>query len=117
MSDEKKSLEHEPANPGYETRDVNPKTLFVLGIATVLLIGFMLVLLNEYFVAAKEKDVYEVVLKPESTKLRKLHAYEDEILNSYAVLDQDKGIYQIPIERAMQLIAEENFQKRQKNKK
>ena len=36
------------------------------------------------------------------------HAHEDEILNSYKVLDKDKGRIQIPVARAMELIAQEH---------
>jgi len=94
-------------NPGYEKRDFNPKVILGLGIAIVVLITFFVIMLDQYFLIAKEKQVYEAVLKPESKELQKLRAYENEILTSYAEIDPDQGIYQIPIERAMELMAAE----------
>jgi hypothetical protein len=68
--------------------------------------------LNDFFVSEKEKVVYETLLKPESNELLDLRAKELDILNSYKTLNADKGIYQIPIERAMQLLADEYSQQR-----
>ena len=109
MNEEKNDLTP-GQNPGYEKRDFNTKIVFGLGVAAVLLITFFVIMLNEYFVIAREKQVYESVLKPESKELHELRAYEDEILKSYAEVDPDQGIYQIPIERAMELVAKEGSQ-------
>jgi hypothetical protein len=97
---------------GYEKQDIN--VAFVIGVAVfiiIILIGILIVL-NDYFVLEKEKVVYDSLLKPESSALREIRASEAEVLNSFRVLDTEKGIYQIPIERAMQLLAEESFQQK-----
>jgi hypothetical protein len=60
----------------------------------------------------KENIVYETNLKPVSADLREIRSMETETLTNYKLLDKDNGIYQIPIERAMQLIAEESFKTR-----
>ena len=112
MSDAKVPNEQENKSTGYERQDVNPKVLLILGFVLSVSFIILLVFLNDFFVVEKEKEVYEMVLKPESEKLRKLHAHENEVLGSYAVLDRKKGIYQIPIERAMELVAREASQKR-----
>ncbi len=99
------------ATSGYETSDVSSRKLFI---ATVVVIVFMVAIvlgLNSFFIASKEKQVKDVVLKPESAELRELRAREMEALNSYKILDERKGIVQIPIERAMKLLAEEAFEK------
>ncbi len=41
-------------------------------------------------------------------KLQALHAHEDSLMTQYKVLDKKKGIYRIPVERALELIAREN---------
>lgn len=101
-----------PDNAGYEKKDLNvTKTL----IATVIIVVFLvasIAFVDEIFVHEKEQVITDVVLKPVSITLRDLRAKEDIVLNSYKLLDPQKGIYQIPIERAMKVCADEAFAKR-----
>jgi hypothetical protein len=92
---------------GYEKHDINvPKVIGISVLLIIILVGILIVL-NDFFVSEKEKVVYETLLKPESNELLDLRATELDILNSYKTLDAEKGTYQIPIERAMQLLADE----------
>lgn len=100
-------VESKHDRPGYETGDVNTKKIIIFGLGFVIVLALILIGLYQLFTAETEKQVYESVLKPESVPLRELHAREDEILNSYKLLDPAKKVYQIPIARAMQLLAEE----------
>lgn len=109
MTDAKPPLPGEVENPGYEQRDVNVKSFVMVVVAIVVFITIVLVILNEYFITARERQVYQSVLQPESVTLRELRAHEDEVLNAYKGLDPQNGTYQIPISRAMKLIADENF--------
>lgn len=97
------------ASAGYEKRDLNiAKTL----IATVVIVVFLIVsvlFVDEIFVHEKEQLITDVVLKPVSITLRELRAKEDVVLSTYKLLDSQKGIYQIPLERAMKVYAEEAF--------
>lgn len=95
---------------GYDTSDINVKKVILIAVAVVLVVIVAIVALNEYFVSLKEEYVYDMVLRPESVTLRDLRAAEDEILNSYKLVDSTAGIYRIPIDRAMELMAEEAFQ-------
>ncbi|MFQ5453732.1 MAG: hypothetical protein ACE5D6_06055 [Candidatus Zixiibacteriota bacterium] len=94
----------------YEKKDVNIKMIIIIGIVSVLLVVVTIIMLNEYFLAEKEKMVYDMVLKPESITLREIRAYENEQLNSYELIDSAKGVYRIPVDRAMKLIADEAYQ-------
>lgn len=98
---------------GYEKRDVNIRKIFAYAGAGLVIMVLLVVFLIDYFVKVREENVYEVVLKPESAALRELHAREIEELNAYRVVDADKGIYQIPIDRAMALLADEAFRRRE----
>lgn len=100
------------ASSGYEKKDVNVAKIVGFTIAIIVFLAAVLIFLNEYFVYSKENLIYEEALKPGSKDLRELHAREDEELNSYKVLDARKGVYQIPIDRAMQVLADEYFQKK-----
>ncbi len=95
---------------GYEKSDVNITKILIVAVAIVVFISIFLIWLRSYFVLTSEVETYQTVLSPESTSLRELRAHEDEVLNSYKLLDPAKGVYQIPINRAMELMADEAFQ-------
>jgi hypothetical protein len=95
---------------GYEKRDANLKWIVGTAIVGVVIVVAVAIFLNEYFIFSKDKLVYETVLSPESKALRDLRAREDELLNSYGVIDREKGIYRIPIDRAMKVLADEAFE-------
>lgn len=94
-------------NAGYEKRDVSAKKVLFWGIAGVVIVVIILVALVEYFILVKEEYYYEIVEKPRSEELMKLREREDKELTSYELLDEKKGVYRIPIRRAMELVVEE----------
>jgi hypothetical protein len=96
---------------GYEKKDVSV-TAIVLGAAfTVILIVIFVVFLDSYFVINKEKYIYDNVTNVKSAELEDIKSAADSMLHNYSVLDKDKGIYQIPIDSAMQIVADEYGQK------
>jgi len=97
-----------PTNPsGYEKRDVNVRSLVGVIIVSVVVIVIAVVLLYDYFIAVREEVVLENVLQPESPDLKVLQAAEAEVLTSYRLTDSTRGIYQVPIDSAMALLARE----------
>jgi hypothetical protein len=97
-------------NGGYEKQDINLRKVILYGFLGIVLVVIVLVFAIDYFIATREEIVYESVLKPESAALRELRAREIEELNSYAIVDSTKGVYRIPIDRAIELMADEAFQ-------
>ena len=92
---------------GYEKRDVNLAKVVGYGVVSIIIIVALLVSAVDYFSASREELVQEVVLKPQSVTLQELRTREDEELNSYMLLDSAKLVYGIPINRAIELIADE----------
>jgi hypothetical protein len=107
--DKKNSQSVHDEQAGYEKKDVNLRVVLAVCLATVFLLVVFVIGLNEYFLVASEKQLQKDVLEPESVALRNLRASEDEMLNRYRVIDSNKGVYAVPIERAMELIAKEAF--------
>jgi hypothetical protein len=101
------------SGPGYETRDVDLKKALLWGVGSIVIIVVVIVIAVDYFTATQERMMQEYVLSPKSTAWRELRARENEELTRYGLLDSVGGIYQIPIERAMKLMAEEAYAKRQ----
>ena len=108
------SAAKQPGKQGYDKSDVNIRNVFIVAFVTLVVIVLIVVVMNEVFIASKEDQVYKSVLSVQSKELRDLHAREAGVLHSYKVLDKEKGIYQIPIDRAIKLEAEEAFQKQMK---
>jgi hypothetical protein len=102
------AVPHSPGNVGHEMSDFSFSTvLWVLPISVVILVAFTLTCLF-WFRGAKDS---ELALRQAEYVPTELHAYQtqqDEILNSYKILDKDKGLYRVPVERAMELIAQEH---------
>jgi len=100
------------AHSAYEKKDINPFKVIGFSVVGVVFLVVILIILRDYFIAEIEAIYYETTLKPVSAELRDIRAREIDVLNNYKLLDPQKDIYQIPIERAMQLIAEESFARR-----
>jgi hypothetical protein len=104
----------EGAGPGYETRDTDPRAVIGFGVGMVVaIIVVQLVLLAVYKVLEREPgpepakrapiDLYE--------QLAGLRKSEDETLTSYGWVDRKAGVVRIPIERALDLVAERGVPK------
>ncbi len=88
---------------GYEKSDVNVKKVMAPIVAFSFVMVLCMIGLDQYFVIAKEKMYYNQVLKPESMEIKELHQKETEMLTNYKMMDEKKRMYQIPIQRAMEL--------------
>jgi hypothetical protein len=98
---------------GYEKKDVNIPVIISVSVVSIVILVVMIVVLADFFQIQKESMVYDSVLSQESKELVELRTIEFETLNNYKLLDAEKGVYQIPIKRAMQLLTEE-YSKSQK---
>jgi|SRR5579883_1707377 len=92
---------------GYNPEE--PKTVMIAVFAVLSIIALIgSVLFLQYYVdSTKEAQTYQKVLAPESTDIKTLRDKENAQLGSYGYVDQAKGITRLPIDRAMQLIADE----------
>jgi hypothetical protein len=117
----------EPRNPHvhHEQGDVNARALTKFGLSMSFMILIFLVALWGMFEYLKNREAElslpmsasalvnaqkqppEPRLQPHPARdMRKMRADEDVLLNQYAWLDPDKGIVRIPVDRAMDLIAQ-----------
>ena len=64
-----------------------------------------------WFKGAKDKELDIKQAAFVTTELNQLHAKENEILTRYKIVDKNTGRFQIPIQRAMELIVQENQNK------
>lgn len=105
--------QHHSGDSGYEKRDVNIRKVFAYAFGSLVVLVFLVILMIDFFVSVREESIHEAVLRPESAALRELRARETEELTTYRVVDSKEGIYRIPIERAMEIMADEAFRQRE----
>ncbi len=99
------------AESDYEKEDVNARVIMIMFIIGTITIGTIMFLLSEYFTARKEAQLQAANAVVSST-YRDVRAREEERLNAYKLVNEKEGIYQIPINEAMKLLATEDYQKR-----
>ena len=105
--------QHDPghAGAGYEKSDVAIGRFVMVTLASVIFTVTVIVVLFQYFSVEKEEQFQRVVYAPESPVLRDLRAKEEAELSSYGIVDDSLHRYRIPIERAMELVANEAFER------
>jgi len=116
--------------PEHEDKDVNVKGIVIAGLA--IAVGAFIVFVVSAFLlnwlTSRGQQVTQVpsvsplpTLQPanpplqvnEPADLKALREEEDKKLNTYQWIDRNKGIVQIPIDRAMEIIANENLRHEQ----
>jgi hypothetical protein len=115
---------------GYETTDVNPKTLlaWVLGLACMILLSIVAAwvffdVLAGYarradpkispLAATEQGPPPDPQLIPdEPHDLTSVRQEEEQVLDSYGWIDKGRGLIRIPIARAIELVAKEGLPSR-----
>lgn len=134
MADTELSRPEDNPEVRHEPRDINVRVIFGFGLA--LVIGAVVVHLGLYWLLwhyertaaerAREISPIEVTppMPPEPrlqvsppADLAAMRAAEDEVLQSYGWIDKEENVVRIPIERAMELLAERGLPARKDEKK
>uniref|UniRef100_Q02BR1 Uncharacterized protein n=1 Tax=Solibacter usitatus (strain Ellin6076) TaxID=234267 RepID=Q02BR1_SOLUE len=113
-------IKHTPGHgPGHETADINVWAIgkFGIGLVAICVVSIVLLLgLFKYFQSQEESatttkiEPRRIFPQPQLQQtpvldLRAIRAEEDQVLNSYAWIDQPKGVVRIPISQAIDLLA------------
>lgn len=91
---------------GYEKKDVSVKGLVGGTLGIVLIIVIFIILLRDYFLVNVESAVYNQAITP-SQELTDIRQAALGQISNYGVIDAEKGIYQIPIDQAMELVVKD----------
>lgn len=91
----------------YENQEPkNPLIAFLL-ITSCIFVVAVCALLSWIFIVARDNEHNRKINQATYTDVQNMRKAEDAKLGGYQHLDKDKGIVRIPVERAMQLMAEE----------
>ena len=109
--------ENNRERPGFEQSDVNVVAVSKVGIAlllvTILAMALIVGLFNYFKVQeggeAKQIEPTKVFPEPRLEKtpipdLKAVREAEDQVLNTYGWVDQQKGVVRIPIAKAMDMV-------------
>ncbi|MFH0793119.1 MAG: hypothetical protein V2A74_03710, partial [bacterium] len=75
----------------------------VIGIISALVLFVIVVGLLAWFNHVRSEELQRKVIAAPSEEIATLRAHQQSVLNSYRVVDRDKGIVAIPIDIAMEL--------------
>src|SRR3974390_1885303 len=89
----------------YDRREPNYKVLLPFVAVSCVLLVVIVFGVSQYYDIFRDQLVEDRVLLPESQELQSLRAMEQQKLTTYSVVDRDKGVVRIPVERAMELVA------------
>ena len=111
-----------PNQAGHETTDASPFYIGLFALGLVLMVALVLPLLGWIFwrleAAAQRADKAQSPLASDQTppaprleeqpaaELAKLRRAEDHRLSSYGWIDPQQGVVRVPIERAIEILAE-----------
>lgn len=96
----------------FEPSDTDGRSILIFGVVGVVVLVATVGLIQLYFEWAKGNEVENQVLLPPSSELRNLHAREQRELSTYGYLDPAHTVVRLPIDRSMELLAEEAAQNR-----
>ena len=100
--------EHEPTTVHVDEADPQAGSTFVVaGVSTALLVAIILIL-EVVHTRVAEAEHYRKEVAPESEELLSLDAEQLQRLQGGAWVDREAGVVTIPIEKAMQIVVEEN---------
>jgi hypothetical protein len=114
---------------GHELSDLSPKNIAIFGVSLVMMVLIVLwvcyELFQHYSTVSMKTEVppsplsYTREPTPEphllvvpGQELKAMRAAEDSLLNSYAWVDREKGIVRIPIQRAIDILAQGGIRSR-----
>ena len=92
---------------GYEKSDANFVVLF--GISALIIITIMVCVLgvHEMYTFVRERTYRKAVLEAPNVELIEMQKKSSQILSTYGVVDGNRGVYRVPIEKAKELLVQE----------
>ena len=90
--------------------DPNVAASAVVGVISAIVLFVIIVLLQTWFYKAEEDERFRKIYSQPYEELQKIDNEQLERLGSFGWISETDGVAHIPIERAMQLVADELHQ-------
>jgi len=102
--------------PDFRSEDIPPDTqpdkyrpgrILAVLLSVVLVVAILAVVVSQFVYFTAQETRYSTTDQITYPDLEQLELQAAEMLGQYAVLDRETGVYRIPIDRAIELIANE----------
>jgi stringent starvation protein B len=100
-------IRHADPREGFNRDEPRAKSILILAIVSVILLIVVIVGVSAYFQYIYQDAVFEKVLSAPGEQLKALRDRENAQLTQYSYTDKQKGLVRIPVDRAMELFAQE----------
>lgn len=90
-----------------EQEDLNTSLIAVSGLIGAVVVFFSIVALQAWYYRVEKEEMYRKVVAPAAEELASVTAEQQGQLNSYRLIDSQKQIVAIPIDRAMTLVEQD----------
>lgn len=87
--------------------DVNAPLIALVGIVSAILLFIITIGAQAWIRSFQERENYRKVVSPRDEKLARLEATQMESINAYRMVDTQKGVVAIPIDRAMEIVVKD----------
>jgi hypothetical protein len=87
-----------------EQEDLNTSMIAIAGVIGAVIIFLMIVALQAWYYNVETAEMYRKVVAPAADELSSVTAEQQGQLNSYRMIDSQKRIVAIPIDRAMGIV-------------
>jgi len=100
-------IRHALPSEGFDHTEPKAGAIAAFAVGSVVLLIVTILALEVYFNKIWEEAVHDKVLIAPSEQLQALHQREDWFLTHYSYADKKNGVVRIPLDRAMDLFAQE----------
>lgn len=106
-SEYREEIPHGDHPASYDHSEPQARSIALYMAATVVLLALVGIAIQAYYDLVQSKTEYEQVLSQDNWQLRDLRNKEQWELTHYGYVDKTKGTVRIPLDQAMQLVAQD----------
>ena len=106
-SEYREEILHGDHPQSYDHSEPHARSIALYMFATVIGLALVGVAVQAYYDLIESKEVYEQVLSQDNWQLQDLRNKEQWELTHYGYVDKNKGVVRVPIEQAMQAVAQD----------
>jgi len=106
-SEYREEILHGDHPQSYDHSDPHARSIALYMFATVVGLALVGIAVQAYYELIESKEVYEQVLSQDNWQLMDLRNKEQWELTHYGYVDKNKGLVRVPIEQAMQAVAQD----------
>lgn len=97
---------------GYNRQDPKATPVLVFAGAIIVTLVAVFIFVTAYYGFVLETQQYRFQGEPIATDYKTIQANEDKLLHQYSIVNKEKGVVRVPVERAMELMLADAAEKK-----